>query len=145
MKRLATWMMTSGLLATLIACDTSDSMPTPDQAIGDPTGEWALESFQLADGSTISVPDLSRYTLELGVAAAGHADIRADCNACNGRYELSGSTLVFGPTACTLAACPPGSLERDYLFALNSTSSFQRSGDTLTLNYDGGVMHFQAR
>lgn len=145
MKRLATLMMATGLLATMIACDTSNSMTSPDVAIEDPTGEWELQSFQLADGSVIAVPDPSSYTLDLGATNAGQAHIGADCNVCNGGYELQGSTLVLGTMACTLAACLPGSLDSDYLFALGSTSTFQRSGGALSLNYDGGVMHFDAR
>ena len=144
MKQLATLLMTTGLLATMIACDSSNSMTTPDAAIEDPTGLWALQSFQLADGSLVPVPDPARYTLDLGATETGLAHIRADCNMCNGGYELSGSTLVLGRMACTLAACPPDSLDNDYLFALGSTSTFQRTGNALTLNYDGGVMRFEA-
>ena len=145
MKKLASLMFAPGLLATMVACDTSDSTTSPDVAIEDPTGAWALESFQLSDGTIVPVPDPSRYTLELGVTEAGRAHIRADCNVCNGGYEVSGWTITFGLAACTLAACEPGSLENDYRFALGATSTYQRSGDTLTLTYDDGVLRFQAR
>ncbi len=145
MKKLASLMFATGLLATLFACDMSDSMTTPDVAIEDPTGTWALQSFQLSDGSLVVVPDPSQYTLELGVTEAGRAHIRADCNVCNSGYEVSGATFTFGLMACTLAACPPGSLENDYRFALGATSTFQRSANTLTLTYDDGVMQFQER
>jgi heat shock protein HslJ len=137
--------MTTGLVATMVACDSSNSTTSPDAALEDPTGDWALQSFRLADGSTIPVPDPSHYTLDLGASEDGRAHLRADCNLCNGGYELSGSTLVFGPMACTLAACPPGSLERDYLVALGSTTTYRRSGNALELDYDGGVLHFDAR
>ena len=145
MKKLASLMIATGLLATMVACDTSHATTSPDVAIEDPTGAWALESFQLSDGSIVAVPDPSRYTLELGVTEAGRAHIRADCNVCNGGYEVSGSTITFGLMACTRAACEPGSLENDYVFALGATSTYQRAGDTLTLTYDDGVMRFQAR
>ncbi|GMR23550.1 MAG: hypothetical protein BMS9Abin37_1991 [Acidobacteriota bacterium] len=145
MKKLASLMFATGLLATLMACDTSESTTSPDNEIEDPTGAWALQSFQLGDGSSIPVPEPASYTLELGTTEAGRANIRADCNVCKGAYEISGSTITFGVMACTLAACAPDSLERDYLFALGSTSTYQRSGDTLSLTYDDGVLRFQAR
>jgi heat shock protein HslJ len=138
-------MFATGLVAMMMACDTSDSMTNPDRAIEDPTGAWALQAFQLSDGSSIPVPDPSSYTLDLGTVEAERAHIRADCNVCNGGYEVSGSTLTFGLMGCTLAACQPGSLERDYLFALGSASTYQRSGDSLALTYDDGVLQFQAR
>lgn len=145
MKKLASLMFATGLLALVAACATSDSTTSPDIATEDPTGAWALQSFQLDDGSIIPVSDPSSYTLDLGTLDAERAHIRADCNVCNGGYEVSGSTIEFGAMACTLAACQPGSLERDYLFALGSTSTYQRSGDTLKLTYDDGVLRFQAR
>jgi len=144
-KKLASLMFATGLLALVAACATSDSTTSPDIATEDPTGAWALQSFQLDDGSIIPVSDSSSYTLDLGTLDAERAHIRADCNVCNGGYEVSGSTIEFGAMACTLAACQPGSLERDYLFALGSTSTYQRSGETLKLTYDDGVLRFQAR
>ena len=138
-------MFATGLLALAMACDTSDSTTSPDVAIEDPTGAWALESFQLSDGTIVPVSDPSRYTLELGVTEARRAHIRADCNVCNSGYEVSSSTITFGLMACTLAACPPGSLENDYRVALAATSTYQRSANMLTLTYDEGVMQFQER
>jgi len=145
LKRFAASILATGLLAALWACDTSDSVTNPDAPVEDPTGAWALQAFELSDGRVIGVPDPSSYTLDLGLTEAGRAHIRADCNLCNGAYEVSGSTLTFGLMACTLAACPPGSLENDYRFALGSTTAYQRSGSSLTLTYDGGVMRFVSR
>ena len=145
MKRFATLILTTGLLATVVACEQSDSLTTPDIATEDPTGTWALQSFEPAGGTVVPVPDPSQYTLDLGVNEAGRANLRADCNVCNTSYEVSGSSIGFGLMACTLAACLPDSFERDYVDALGSTSIFQRSGDSLTLGYEGGVMHFDAR
>jgi len=138
-------MFATGVLALVAACDTSESTTSPDSATEDPTGAWALQSFQLDDGSIIPVPDPSSYTLDLGTTDAERAHIRGDCNVCNSSYEVSGATITFGVMGCTRAACPPGSLERDYLFALGSASTYQRPGDTLSLTYDGGVLRFQAR
>jgi len=105
-------------------------------------GSWVLQSFERSDGSVVPVPEPEQYTLDLG--EDGRAHIRADCNVCNGDYDVTGSSLSFGLMGCTLAACAPGSLERDYLQALGSTSMFQVTGNSLALAYDGGVLKFQA-
>ncbi len=145
MKRFAALILTTGLFATMMACETSDSPTTPDIDTEDPTGSWALLSFEPAGGTVVPVPDPSRYTLDLGVNEPGRVNIQADCNRCNSDHEVSGSAMSFGLMACTLAACQPGSFERDYIDALGSTSMFQRNGDSLMLGYEGGVMRFEAR
>jgi len=129
----------------MMACETTPNVPmtAPDADPGNPIGAWRLQSFEPNEGSAIPVPDPSQYTLEL--RDDGRAHVRADCNICNGPYEVVGATLSFGVMGCTLAACPEGSLEVDYLQALGSASIFQRSGDTLALAYGGGVMQFRAQ
>jgi len=145
LKRLAKLILATGLLSTMMACETSDSPTFPDAATEDPTGSWALASFEPAGGAVFPIDDPSRYTLDLGINETGRANVRADCNVCGSDYEVSGSAMSFGLMACTLVACPPGSLERDYLEALGSTSLFHRAGSSLTLGYGGGMMRFEAR
>jgi heat shock protein HslJ len=145
MKKIAASICTSGLLVTAMACHTSDGITNPDTANADPSGAWALVSFELADGSSVPVPDPSSYTLDLGFTEAGRAHVRADCNLCSGEYRISGPTITFGLMACTLVGCPPGSLENDFQAALASTTTFQRSANVLLLDYDGGVMRLEAR
>lgn len=138
-------MLASGVIVAMMACGTSDSPTTPDLDTEDPTGAWALQSFEPAGGAVVPIPDPSRYTLDLGVNERGRAHLRVDCNVCNSSYEISGSAIGFGLMACTLAACPPDSFERDYIEALGATTIFQRSGNSLILGYEGGVMHFEPR
>ena len=148
MRRIATLMFAAGLFASLMACETSDSPTMPDIDTEDPTGSWALQSFEPAGGAVVPIPDPLAYTLDLGVNEPGRANLRADCNVCNSSYEVSGSAISFGLMACTLAACPSDSFERDYVDALGTTTLFQRSGESgefLTLGYEGGVMHFEPR
>ena len=73
----------------------------------------------------------------------GNAPVRADCNRCTGGYELQGNSLTLGLMACTLAACLPGSLHDDYLKALGSVSTWQRTDSELLLMYDAGALRFQ--
>ena len=134
----------------MIGCETQETpLTAPDTDPGNPVGSWVLQSFERSDGSVVPVPEPGQYTLDLG--EDGRAHIRADCNVCNGDYDVTGSSLSFGlivecarASGCTLAACAPGSLEWDYLQALGSTSMFQVTGNSLALAYDGGVLKFQA-
>ena len=143
MRRALLVLMTTGALVWMIGCETNRTpLTAPDTDPGNPVGSWVLQSFERSDGSVVPVPEPGQYTLDLG--EDGRAHIRADCNVCNGDYDVTGSSLSFGLMGCTLAACAPGSLERDYLQALGSTSMFQVTGKSLALAYDGGVLKFQA-
>ncbi len=105
-----------------------------------PVGSWSLRAFDLAGGQTVLVPAPERYRLDLG--EDGDAHVRADCNFCNGSYRSSGATLEMGLLACTLAACPPGSLDGEYLRALGSASSFELTEGQLSIAYPDGVLRF---
>lgn len=143
MRRALLVLMTTGALVWMVGCETNETpLTAPDTDPGDPVGSWVLQSFERSDGSVVAVPEPGDYTLDLD--EDGRAHIKADCNVCNSDYEVTGASLTFGLMACTLAACAPGSLERDYLEALGSSSMFQVTGDSLALAYDGGVLKFQA-
>jgi len=129
------------LLVLMGACESTTStteLETPDLAT--PVGSWSLRAFDLAGGQTVLVPAPERYQLALG--GDGGAHVRADCNFCNGSYRSSGTSLEMGLLACTLAACPPGSLDGDYLRALGSASSFGVTDAELTVAYPDGVLRF---
>jgi uncharacterized lipoprotein YbaY/heat shock protein HslJ len=104
--------------------------------------EWRWQVTQMNDGTAITPPDPSRYTLML--MADGRAAIRADCNTGNGPYTLTGNRIDLGPFAITLAACPPGSLDTRYLQQMDAAVIyFVRDGDLyLELQADGGTMRF---
>ena len=83
----------------MIGCETQETpLTAPDTDPGNPVGSWVLQSFERSDGSVVPVV-LSRYqrpgqyTLDLG--EDGRAHIRADCNVCNGDYDVTGSSLSF--------------------------------------------------
>jgi heat shock protein HslJ len=71
--------------------------------------------------------------------------MKADCNQVTGTYTVDGSSLTLstlGPS--TLAACPEGSLDQEYLAALNTVSSFGMQADqlVLVLKENAGKMTF---
>lgn len=64
------------------------------------------------------------------------AEVFGGCNAMNGSYTLKSSSLIFGPLAGTLKACPDGlDTEKDFAAALASTSTWKIHANHLEL-YD---------
>jgi heat shock protein HslJ len=74
----------------------------------------------------------------------GRVAIQADCNSGSGTYTASDSSLSIGPTAITLAACPPGSQDTAFLRDLMQVVTYVFSGPQLVLNLklDSGNMIF---
>lgn len=77
----------------------------------------------------------------------GQVSIRADCNQVLGSFTEEGSSLAIdlGPT--TLAACPPASIDQDYLRALQEASIyfFQEGALFIDIRLDTGTMRFSRR
>jgi heat shock protein HslJ len=105
---------------------------------------WHWQAFlDMADENNITVSNPENYTLTL--MDDGTANIQADCNQVTWMYELDGSSLTFntlGPS--TLAMCPEGSLDTQYLERLGNTATFVLSEGQLFLNlkFDSGNMVF---
>jgi heat shock protein HslJ len=125
------------LCASLLSCETSTSV---QEERSDLQGAWALQAFELASGQTHRVPDPAQYRLEFRGDEVG---MRVDCNSCVGSYQISENELRLGNLACTPAFCGEGSLDRQYLEALSSASTFNLSGDELRIRYATGVMRFR--
>jgi heat shock protein HslJ len=126
---LAVWLMA--------ACESS----TSTSELSEVQGTWELQAFELDNGNVQEVPDPQSYTLSF--EADGSVQAKVDCNRCNGSYETEGNSITFGLMACTLAACPPGSLDQQFQAALGSVTSFVRSGAELSMRYAGGTMRFR--
>ena len=105
--------------------------------------EWRLQTFELSDGTQVTIDDPSKFTATFG--EDGSLGARADCNVCNGSYELTGNAMEIGLMACTLAYCGEASHHDRYLRALQSSQTFDVTGDRLFVEYDGGRLRFLAQ
>ena len=103
---------------------------------------WQLEQIQYSDDKLLETAAPSSYTIEF--MKDGQLSIRADCNQVLGSFTEDGSRLSIdlGPT--TLAACPPESIDQEYLRALQDASSyfFQDGNLFVDLKLDTGTMQF---
>lgn len=97
----------------------------------------------LYNNDTSAVPeDPHQYTLLL--KPDGRAQIRADCNRGEGDYNLERKRISLEITNSTMAACPPGSLEKEYTRDLNAATIYFTEGGSLfiDLKFDSGTMKF---
>ena len=104
---------------------------------------WAWQYTQRADGTRTTPAESGHYTLRLG--PDGRLDLRADCNRAGGHYQLDGARLTLSVTHSTMAACPPESLDRQFLadVAAIMAGSVEEGRLRVTL-MDGGTMVFAA-
>jgi heat shock protein HslJ len=123
------------LVLALVSCATG---PTTPSEIAIPGITWKLRSIQRAGSVTIDIPVPERFTVLF--RDDQRAVVRADCNTCTGRYELSGSNLQLGSLACTRAFCGADSPDASFLHALAVAASAARNGRTLTLSGAGTVL-----
>ncbi len=104
---------------------------------------WQWNKTTYNDGRTITVSNPANYTIEFFLAD-GKVAVKADCNNVQGSYtpDANNLTITLGPS--TMAACPPGSLDTEYLKELGEVAQYLIQGNTLTLNFklDSGGMTF---
>jgi heat shock protein HslJ len=120
-----------------IACDEN---PVGPSGISNVT--WKLESIERVGNPTITIPNPDQYTIRL--EDNGQASLRADCNNCNGRYSLEGSSISISALACTRAFCSLASFDGNYTAALESVRSVTVSGNTLTVTGPGLTLRFRS-
>ena len=91
---------------------------------------------------TITVNDPTRYTILFNSDSS--AQIKADCNNVGATYTTDGSNISITPGPSTLAACPPDSLDQQYLNQLAAAAIyFFQDGDLLIdMAADAGTMRF---
>jgi len=116
---------------TLTGCSSDNDPPDSLFTI------WQLQEFILDDGTTTPVDDPAKYTVEF--RTDNTASIRSDCNSCSGTFSADDENLSFGPLACTIAQCAPGSFDSQFQAALSSVSSYEMAPNLL-IDYNGGVM-----
>ncbi len=84
----------------------------------------------------------SGYTIRF--LSDGTLEGQADCNTFGGGYTIAESSLTIQLGPMTLVACPPGSLDSDYLQQLPQVATYTMQGESLflTLVDDTGNMVF---
>jgi heat shock protein HslJ len=88
------------------------------------------------------VADPTSYTILFN--EDGSANIKADCNNVGATYTTDGSSISITLGPSTLAACPPGSLDQQFLNGLSNVATyFFQDGDLfMDMFADGGTMRF---
>jgi putative lipoprotein len=100
--------------------------------------QWMLVSIEQA-GQEIPVVEGIPATLEF--QPGGEVIGEGGCNSFGGQYQVAGSSVIFSDITSTLIACEDQALmdqETQYFFALETASSFELSGDTLIITFNGG-------
>ena len=98
---------------------------------------WAWQHTVRADGTRTTPTEPGHYTLRL--EPEGQLNVLADCNRAGGRYRLEGSRLTLSVTHSTMAACPPESLDRQFLADLASVSAWRLEHSNLHMDQTGGA------
>lgn len=103
---------------------------------------WMWQQTQDSSGQVITPPDPTRYTLEF--LAGGTVAVQADCNQGSGSYTAGANTIDIGQLITTLAACPAGAQDTEFLRQLDEVVSylFQNGNLYLVLPVDSGSMEF---
>jgi heat shock protein HslJ len=102
--------------------------------------EW-VSTTDPAQG-TVAVNDPSRYVILFN--DDGTAYIRADCNTVQTTYTTDGSSISITQGITTLAACPPDSLDSQFLAQLANAAIYFIEGGNLYIDQaaDSGTMRF---
>lgn len=114
----------------------------PRPSIVGPVWQWVSSLFK--DGTLLEPDDPARYTIQL--LDDGNALVQADCNFGTATYEDTGAGFSFGPIGTTKMACPPDSLDSEFLGQLRNAGRYEVSDDRLTiyLREEAGVMQLAA-
>ena len=97
---------------------------------------WVLDRAETASG-TVRPQAGQVYTVAFD--ANGRYNGQADCNRFLGNYTVDGARVTLDPGPTTLAACAPGSFERDFLQTLLGAMSVEQRGDTLEVRGTNGI------
>jgi len=99
---------------------------------------WGWQYAVRVDGTRTTPTEPGRYTLHLG--PDGQLNVQADCNQAGGNYRLEGSHLTLSVTHSTMAACPPDSLDRQFLADLAAVIAWRLEDSRLYVDLTGGGM-----
>jgi heat shock protein HslJ len=105
---------------------------------------WKWLGTVSPDDTQIVVEDPGRYSVEF--LPDGSVAVRADCNVGSGTYLAAEGQIDIEILITTMAACPPDSLEGEFIEGLNSAAVYFFQGGDLYFDmiYDSGTMRFMA-
>ena len=131
--------MRKALLFTMLLLST-DVLGEADQTLI--ATMWRWQQTLYGNGRKLMPTNPDRYTLKL--LPDGRLNIRADCNLGGGSYTVNDDRISIEITHSTRAACPPESMDRDYVRDLNAAAKYFLKDDGLhiELKDDGGTMRF---
>ncbi len=114
--------------------------PTVELILTGTPWEW-VSTTDPAQG-TVAVNDPSRYVILF--SEDGSAAIQADCNAVYAAYTTNDSNISINTGPSTMAACPPDTLDSQFLAQLSAAAIYFIEGGNLYLDLpaDSGTMRF---
>jgi len=117
----------------------------PEKNMGEIIGTvWQWKQTLYNDDRKAVPADPHNYTVQFRVD--GTLTVKADCNLHGGTYSASAEdkTLTIEITHSTMAACPDGSLQEEFVRSLSAAAIyFIRDGDLfIDLKYDSGTIRF---
>lgn len=101
-------------------------------------GSWDVTGYN--NGKQAVVSPVADSTLT-AIFTADQVSGSAGCNTYSGGYTIDGTTLKIGPLASTMKACADEAVndqEQQFLAALQNSTTFDQTGNTLTLKAAGG-------
>jgi heat shock protein HslJ len=102
---------------------------------------WSLDSLLNNEGEAVCALPNAEVT---ALFQDGRISGNADCNNYAAEYVSNGSNITIGPMISTLMMCVDEGVSRqesDYLKALNSSASYNISGNLLVImNFNGTVI-----
>ena len=112
------------------------------QGLKGPVWQWMQTLYN--DDRTVVPADPKNYTVQF--RKDGTLNVKADCNQKGGTYSATEveKRISIEITHSTMAACPEGSLENEFVRGLSAASIyFIKDGDLyIDLKYDSGTMRF---
>jgi heat shock protein HslJ len=123
----------------LIAQDEGKKDGAGEKDIIGPTWQWVRTRYD--DATTLTRPaDAAGYTIEM--KQDGTIQVRGDCNLEGGSFTVNGRKLTITIAYSTMAACPEGSLEDQFIRDLNRTRGYILRNGLLNLDLQSGTMEF---
>jgi len=103
---------------------------------------WQWVQTQYNDDTKAAPADSKNYTVQF--KEDGTLNVKADCNQKGGSYSEEDKRLSIEITLSTMAFCPEGSLENEFVRGLSAAAIyFFKDNDLyIDLKYDTGTMRF---